>query len=279
MIRISIALLTALALSILAGFHSRTTQAHCPAPPSLERLTNHYDTIFVGEAVSVRPEWTAHRPIAALSPSILPYYLHGRDQLFDKAYIVEFKISQVLKGETQETAYYKLIDTDPHTIDSDEGIIIRYETFGGHRVIELFVEGTEYVVFSNNGWVQPGSGCHPHFTPQSYANYYDWKVEHRPSIRGTVPTLDDGVAPTPGSVAPMPAVPLPHKALATKWMIGDTSSYYTPSVDFHGDTYGASAVVKRCCTDEELKRLWQGIPISTSPRYYEEAGELLEHWQ
>ena len=219
--------------------------------------------------------------IPALSPSILPYYLHGRVQLFDKAYIVEFKVSSILKGETQETAYYKLIDTDTHKIDAEEGITHLYGYFGGHRVIEVFVEGTEYVVFSINGWVQPGYSCHSHFTPHSYASYYDWNAEWNPSIRETVPTLDDGVEPPPGSVAPIPVVPLPHKASATKWMLGDTSSYFTPSVDFHGDTYGESAVVKRCCTDEELKHLWQGIPISTatSTRYYEEAGELLEHWQ
>ena len=265
MIRVCVAILAALALAIFAGFHSRAAQADtCPAPTPLDRLADRHDTIFVGKAVSVRPEWIAHRPIAALSPSILPYYLHGRDQLFDKAYIVEFKISQVLKGETQETAYYKLIDTDPHTIDSGEGIKIRYATFGGHRVIELFVVGTEYVVFSNNGWVRPGYSCHPHFTPHSYASYYDWNAEWKPSIRETVPTLKDGAPPLLGSVAPMPVVPLPHKALATRWMLGDTSSYYTPSVDFHGDTYGESAVVKRCCTDEELKRLWQGVPISTA---------------
>ena len=265
MIRVGVAILAALALAIIAGFHSRSAQADtCPAPTPLDRLADRHDTIFVGEAVSVRPEWTAHRPIADLRQGILPYYLHGRHWVFDRAYIVEFKISQVLKGETQETAYYKLIDTYTHEIDSEEGIIIRYPTFGGHRVVKLFVVGTKYVVFSNNGWVRPGYSCHPHFTPHSYASYYDWNAEWKPSIRETVPTLEDGAPPLLGSVARMPVVPLPHKALATRWMLGDTSSYYTPSVDFHGDTYGESSVVKRCCTDEELKRLWQGVPMPTA---------------
>ena len=265
MIRVGVAILAALALAIIAGFHSHTAQADtCPPPFQLDKWTDRHGTIFVGEAVSVRPEWTTHRPIADLSPGILPYLLHGRHWAFDIAYIVEFKISQVLKGDIEETAYYKLITTDVHEIDFEEGIIIRYESFGGHRVIKLFTEGTEYVVFANNGWVQPGSACYSHFTPHTYASYYDWNAEWMPSIRETVPTLDAGAPPLPGSVARIPVVPLPHKASATKWMLGDASSYFTPSVDFHGDTYGDSAVVKRCCTDEELKRLWQGVPISTA---------------
>ena len=265
MIRVGIAILAALALAIFADFHSRAAQADTCSRPRLEELTDRHDTIFVGEAVSVRPEWTAHRPIADLSQGILPYYLHGRHWVFDRAYIVEFKISQVLKGETQETAYYKLIDTYTHEIDSEEGIIIHYPTFGGHRVVKLFVVGTEYVVFSNNGWVHPQHPCHT-FTPRSYASYYkDYAAYMRAyGVSGTIHALEDGAPPPPGSVARMPVVPLPHKALATRWMLGDTSSYFTPSVDFHGDTYGESAVVKRCCTDEELKRLWQGVPISTA---------------
>lgn len=265
MTRVSIAILAALALAIFAGFHSRAAQADTCSRPRLEELVDRHDTIFVGEAVSVRPEWTAHRPLADLSQGILPYYLHGRHWVFDKAYIVEFKVSSVLKGDTQETAYYKLITTDTHEIDDEEGIIIHYEIFGGHRVIELFVEGTEYVVFSNNGWVHPVHPCHT-FTPRSYASYYkDYAAYMRAyGVSGTIIALEDGASPLPGSVAPIPVVPLPHKASATKWMLGDTSSYFTPSVDFHGDTYGESAVVKRCCTDEELKRLWQGVPISTA---------------
>ena len=246
MIRVGVAILAALALAILAGFHSRAAQADTCSRPRLEKMVDRHDTIFVGEAVSVRSEWTAHRPIADLSQGILPYYLHGRHWVFDKAYIVEFKVSSILKGETQETAYYKLIDTDAHKIDSEEGITSLYEYFGGHRVIELFVVGTEYVVFSNNGWVHPQHPCYTF------------------SVSRTIHALEDGIAPPPGSVARMPVVPLPHKALATRWMLGDTASYFTPSVDFHGDTYGESVVVKRCCTDEELKRLWQGVPIPTA---------------
>ena len=246
MIRIGVAILAALVLAILADFHSREAQADTCSRPRLEEMVDRHDTIFVGEAVSVRPAWTAHRPIADLSQGILPYYLHGRHWVFDRAYIVEFKISQVLKRETQETAYYKLIDTYTHEIDSEEGIIIRYPTFGGHRVVKLFVVGTEYVVFSINGWVHPQHPCYTF------------------SVSRTIHALEDGAPPLPGSVARMPVVPLPHKALATRWMLGDTSSYFTPSVDFHGDTYGESAVVKRCCTDEALKRLWQGVPIPTA---------------
>lgn len=282
MIRVSIAILAALALAIFAWFHSHTAQADTCSRPRLEELVDRHDTIFVGEAVSVRPEWTAHRPLADLSQGILPYYLHGRHWVFDKAYIVEFKVSSILKGETQETAYYKLIDTDTHKIDAEEGITHLYGYFGGHRVIELFVEGTEYVVFSINGWVHPQHPCHT-FTPRSYASRYKDHAAYMRAygVSGTIIALEDSTAAPPGSVARMPVVPLPHKASATKWMIGDASSYFTPSVDFHGDTYGESAVVKRCCTDEELKRLWQGVPISTaaSARYYEEAGELLEYWQ
>ena len=263
MIRVSVAILAALALAVFAGFHSREAQADTCSKPRLEELTDRHDTIFVGKAVSVQPKWMAHRPLADLRPDIPPsgsYYW-----LFDRAYIVEFKVSSVLKGDTQETTYYKLITTDTHEIDAEEGIIIHYEIFGGHRVIELFVEGTEYVVFSNNGWVHPVHPCHT-FTPRSYASYYkDYAAYMRAyGVSGTIIALDDGVSPPPGSVARIPVVPLPHKASASKWMIGDASSYFTPSVDFHGDTYGESAVVKHCCTDEELKRLWQGVPISTA---------------
>lgn len=258
MIRISITLLTALALIVLAGFHSRTAQAHCPAPPSLERLANHHDTIFVGKPVSFQPEWTAHRPLADLRQGILPYFLHGRHWVFDRAYIVEFKVSRVLAGQAQETAYYKLLTWEIHEIDAEEGIASRPYRY-------IYQEETEYLVFSNNGWVIPTTyECHEYFTPQEYARAYERSVDRNPSIRETVPALADGVAPPPGSVAPIPVIPLPHKVVSTNRMPPDASTYYNPSVDFHGDTHGASAVVKRCCTDEELKRLWRGIPISTA---------------
>lgn len=258
MIRIGIAILAALALAIIAGFHSRAAQASCPAPPSLDEWRNWADTIFVGETVSVCPEWTAHRPLSDLRQGILPYFLHGRHWVFDMAYIVEFKVSSVLAGQAQETAYYKLLTWEIHEIDAEKGIASRPYRY-------IYQEGTEYLVFANNGWVFATTyDCYDYFTPQEYARYHDLYAEYMPSIRETVPTLDDGAPPPPGSVARMPVVPLPHKALATRWMLGDTSSYYTPSVDFQGDTYGESAVVKRCCTDEELKRLWQGVPIPTA---------------
>ena len=259
MIRAGIAILAALALAIIAGFHSHTTQAHtCPPLPRLEKWRDWADTIFVGEVVSVRPEWTAHRPLADLRQGILPELLHGRLWVFDMAYIVEFKVSSVLAGQAQETAYYKLLRWETYEIDAEEGILL-YPYFYIYQV------GTEYLVYAKNGWVNPTlDACRGYFTPQQYARYYEQYVEFKPSRRETAPALEDGVAPLPGSVDPIPVIPLPHRALPTNRMPPDASSYYTPSVDFHGDTYGESAVVKHCCTDEELKRLWQGIPISTA---------------
>ena len=258
MIRVGVAILAALALATIAGFHSRAAQADTCSRPRLEEMVDRHDTIFVGEAVSVRPEWTAHRPIADLRQGILPYYLHGRHWVFDMAYIVEFKVSSVLAGQAQETAYYKLLTWEIHEIDAEKGIASRPYRY-------IYQEGTEYLVFANNGWVFATTyDCYDYFTPQEYARYHDLYAEYMPSIRETVPTLKDGAPPLPGSVDPIPVIPLPHRALPTNRMPPDASSYFTPSVDFHGDTYGESAVVKRCCTDEELKRLWQGVSISTA---------------